>query len=319
MNFKHLTLLGAIALVVFGCVLVAGCTSSETGSDDKIVGAWTFPYDDGKGIAGIGIDVINKDGTGFYVITTDDGTRLLKHDEFTWNKNDDGTYAFAFARENLLLTASYDSASDTYTDKIHNKIHTRLDPVTGIWFAESKDDNGKPIKSTISLYPDGTGYLCVVHDDGTAEVIQAAWKKNDDGTYTFVKANKDVRVWTLDSAQQKITSNTGRVFTKKFTDSYYYLSVLGPWYNAENNMQVLFNADGTGILNNGKVIRNFAWTIPEFGKFKIVYLDSDSKGKESIWTYDRENDLFITGEAIGPSQVLIRPTESVEGKITLSH
>ncbi|HJJ38639.1 MAG TPA: hypothetical protein O0X42_00745 [Methanocorpusculum sp.] len=310
MNFKHLTLLGAIALVVFGCVLAAGCTSSETGSDDKIIGTWTFPYNDGNGIAGIGIDVINKDGTGFYVITTDDGTRLLKYDEFTWKKNSDGTYAFTFARENLLLTAAYDSAADTYTDNIYNTIHTRLDPITGIWFNEKKDDNGKTVKSATSLYTDGTGWMSFWNEDGTTEVIRVAWKKNDDGTYTLVKANKEVRVWTLDSAQQKVTSSTGRVLTKKFTDSYYYLSVLGPWYNPDNGVFTVFNADGTGTTYKGvgNAVSKFSWTVPEFGTFKLVELEGENKGYERLWTYDRQKNTFTTPN----NNTLVRPGENTD-------
>jgi len=82
---KKLLIIGAIALVVVGCVLAAGCTStttntSTTTTEDFIVGTWT-----------------TNDGTFTYVITNDfkgaEYTSLgTKVTDFTWNKTTDGKY-----------------------------------------------------------------------------------------------------------------------------------------------------------------------------------------------------------------------------------
>jgi len=317
MNVKKLAIIGAIALVVIGCVLAAGCTSNtttqQTSSDDKIVGNWTFPYDDGNGVTGTAIDVIKKDGTGFHVIITEDGKRLQGYYPFTWKNNNDGTFSLTFKDSNSVTKMTYDASTDTYVDKEgFNVIHKRLDPITGIWFVDGKDTNGKPEKVTHLLKPDGTGFMIILHEDGSTNVKETTWTKNADGTYAIVISDGGKLVWTLDSAKEKITSSTGNILTKKFADSFYYLSILGPWYNPENKNLVTFNADGTGILNKGNEFVNFTWTIPEFGKFKLTYLDGDNKGKESIWTYDREKDTFTTGNLV-KNVVLVRPTENVNG------
>ena len=66
MKTKAILLTGALALVIIGCVLVAGCTSQQqTVIPDSYVGGWSFSYDK-DGVVGTGIDVLNDDGTGFF-------------------------------------------------------------------------------------------------------------------------------------------------------------------------------------------------------------------------------------------------------------
>jgi len=81
---KKLLIIGAIALVVLGCVLAAGCTSTTTNNttpaattEDFAVGTWTLP--NGTTV------VFSNDFKG--VMTTGDKTF-----NFTWKKTTDGKY-----------------------------------------------------------------------------------------------------------------------------------------------------------------------------------------------------------------------------------
>jgi len=81
---KKILIIGAIALVIVGCVLVAGCTSTTTNNttpatttEDFAVGTWTLP--NGTTV------VFGNDFKG--VMTTGDKTF-----NFTWKKTDDGKY-----------------------------------------------------------------------------------------------------------------------------------------------------------------------------------------------------------------------------------
>jgi len=78
---KKLLIIGAIALVVVGCVLAAGCTSNTstpaTTTEDFAVGTWTLP--NGTTV------VFGENFKG--VMTTGDKTF-----NFTWKKTTDGKY-----------------------------------------------------------------------------------------------------------------------------------------------------------------------------------------------------------------------------------
>jgi len=78
-NMKKLLIIGAIALVVVGCLIAAGCTSTTNTTEDFAVGTWTM--DDGTTI------VITNDFKG---VQTVDG----KITNFTWKKTTDGKYEF---------------------------------------------------------------------------------------------------------------------------------------------------------------------------------------------------------------------------------
>jgi len=77
---KKILIIGAIALVVIGCVLAAGCTSTTTPAttnEDFAVGTWTLPN---------GTTVIFGNDFKGIMITGD------KKFNFTWKKNTDGKY-----------------------------------------------------------------------------------------------------------------------------------------------------------------------------------------------------------------------------------
>jgi len=88
---KKLLIIGAIALVVIGCVLAAGCTSNTsttTTTEDFAVGTWTLPNgttvvfgNDFKGIMMTGDKTFNftwkKTADGKYQVDREDGAQVL--------------------------------------------------------------------------------------------------------------------------------------------------------------------------------------------------------------------------------------------------
>jgi len=97
---KKVLIIGAIALVVLGCVLVAGCTSTTTTtSEDFVIGTWT-------------------DGTSTYVITNDFKgvyTNGDKQSNFTWKKTTDGKYEL-INEEGVKVIVTLDKTKGTLTN-----------------------------------------------------------------------------------------------------------------------------------------------------------------------------------------------------------
>ncbi|HJJ36096.1 MAG TPA: hypothetical protein O0X27_02840 [Methanocorpusculum sp.] len=112
MQLKKLTVIGALALVVIGCVVVAGCTSASTGtgSDNQIIGTW-IRSDSGSAF------VIGDNYTGAYYTCDNDSGTWAEAVGMHWAKNADGTYS-------LDVDAS-------------TKTIVTLDPVKGQFTADS--------------------------------------------------------------------------------------------------------------------------------------------------------------------------------------
>jgi len=104
---KKLLIIGAIALVVFGCVLAAGCTStttntSTTTTEDFAVGTWST--DDGTAAV-----ILTNDFKGIYI----DGD---KETNITWKKSADGTYTFIRedgTQENVTINRNKGTLTNT--------------------------------------------------------------------------------------------------------------------------------------------------------------------------------------------------------------
>ncbi|HJJ39439.1 MAG TPA: hypothetical protein O0X42_04800 [Methanocorpusculum sp.] len=327
MNFKHLALLGAIALVVLGCVLAAGCTSTEQTPADNplssVVGVWycTEPADS-NGNPITAIQTIKADGTGCWMQLADDnpGIQLIKAKTSVFTVPDKNGVFEKKSSDGNTYKMVYDSTKDIIRDEKDEKItYTRLDPLVGIWYGAA--ENGKSRKTTTLFKPDGTGVLMISNqDNGTADLFTLTWKKNADGTYAVKFSDGEERTYTVDASGLNAATSSGMVRTKAFTDSTFLMSVTGAWYNEERNALAAFNADGTGFLNYVNGILPFTWRLKDIGTFEVSYTGgnwddgSSAKGKVTEWTYDRENDVFTSSYGIK----YIRPAETVEGKITLS-
>jgi len=306
MNVKKIAIIGAISLVVIGCVLAAGCTSNQSTipatSTNTIVGAWIAPYDNGNGMVGKDVEVFNADGIGYYIIYEDAGfTHLLKNGQLTWKKNDNGTYERT--SNESVQTVIHNAETDTYTDfKYPSAVKTRMDPVTGIWAGAGTAPSGKPSINTHVLLNDGTGYHFHTLGDGTITAGKNTWTRNSDGTYVLKFSDSVESTWKLNAAGNEITSSSGNSFKKYFADSYYYLSYLGKWVGKDSDSTVILCGDGTGLRINGTTgdIATFSWSIPEFGKLTCHFQSGNSSltgeplaGTETTYTYDRANDIFV--------------------------
>lgn len=311
MKMNKIVIFGVIALVVFGCVVAAGCTTTTTPQDtanEKIVGMWSFIYDK-EGEPHYSIDIINKDGTGINIDAPYDGSfQTDSVHPFSWKKNEDGTYDIKFTSQTIKL--SYDSVHDTATDSKYNAVHNRLDSVCGTWFGEGVDKDGKNVKITHIIYPEGTGSTVLSYDDGTALNAQTTWFKNSDGTYTLKFSNGDVFTLKLNDAKDILTTSSGNELKKKYTDSYFYLSLLGTWIDYTSNSVSTFNADGTGVHKTENGLEHFTWEFIDNTRFKLTHKDGERIGQNTVWSYDRENNSLITGNL---SHTLVRPVSTGYG------
>jgi len=121
---KKFLIIGAVALVVFGCVLAAGCTSNTsttTGTEDFAVGAWST--DDGTAAV-----VLTNDFKGVYI----DGD---KETSITWKKNADGTYTF-IREDGTQEKVTIDKNKGILTYAAGAVLSKVLDGTSGILFDE---------------------------------------------------------------------------------------------------------------------------------------------------------------------------------------
>jgi len=102
---KKILVIGAIALVIFGCVLAAGCTSttSSPSSDDQIIGNWVK----NDGTSGF---VLEGNNIGTYY-TLKDGE--VKQTAIAWVKNNDGTYTIG--NDETKTTVTLDPVKGQFT------------------------------------------------------------------------------------------------------------------------------------------------------------------------------------------------------------
>jgi len=326
MNVKKLAIIGAVALVVIGCVVAAGCTSTSTtttttsGTTDSFVGVWIGSGTTSGGQATF-FAIINEDGSLTEIHLYDSGETI--HEKGTWKKNADGTYTLTgdgsdkYGEKSVIYTLQ----SNGKTIKSSSGIEfTRVDPIIGIWYNKGTDYiNGKPAKFSTVFLPDGTGYNLVTYDDNSTKVIHIKWTRNSDGSYTRTDANSFSDTFTLDKNSEKLTSSKYKELIKEkmFIDIFSDYSMLGPWYDEKNNYLTFFNADGTGTTYKGKEQAEnnviFTWELKEPGKY-VLHVKSgtasggqDISGQDRIWTYDRVNDTFTAQDGT----VCIRPKEAV--------
>jgi len=322
MNMKKLVFIGAVALVVIGCVIAAGCTSTPTtqqttSKDNAIslpVGEWistNFNSSEGKTVTAI--QTINADGTGYWMELngSNPGFQIARAYTSNFSKPDQNGAFEKASSTGKTHKMVYDAAKGTITQDGKN-VYTRLDPIVGIWsgIATAKDNYGNV---TTVIKPDGTGLNYISYANGTAMVSKLAWKKNADGTYEVDYGRGNKRVETVDSTGKTLKTEDGRTKIKQNL-----MSVTGSWYNKDNDRFMVLNGDGTGVGLNKNGVTKFTWK-PAIGKFTLTYLEgtiddgTSLKGKTLEWTYDRDNDVFSSSTGTK----YIRPLESIKGKLTL--
>lgn len=281
--------------------------SPQIKGDEPIIGTWLLQAG-GRTF----VEVFRKDGSGYGVELADDyETRLLNYATFTWRNNADGTFVCE-PDGHEAFTLTYDEQADTINSG--SIVYTRLDPITGIWSGETTDSDGETVKITHIYRIDGIDQVTALFADGTTSVTDFWWRKNEDGTF-WVSAfdGSSSAVWTISEDNKTAASSTGNTFTKRYDDQYYYLSVIGPWYNEKTQALNTLCADGTGKRYNEDGVHDFTWEIPKFGQFKITYQSGPFKDQSCMWTYDRESNVFITDDLTGESYTLVRPKGKIDG------
>lgn len=197
-----------------------------------------------------------------------------------------------------------------------NQGNQTKDPITRIWFSDYTDENGNHAKATLLVKDDGTGVCYDVFDDGTVSQTSLTWEQTDEGIYSIKAMNGESRIYTMNAAKDAITSSINALIIKMpaLTDD--TALMLGPWYNEKTKTVTVFNADGTGsIYKSPSVIGTFTWAVKDTGALNVSYLTGGFAGREALWTYDRENDVFYGDDGLFS---VSRPLENVDGLIITS-
>jgi len=330
MNFKKLAVIGAVALVVIGCVLVAGCTSTQQSAQTTttpgstgitpVVGQWISNFTN-NGETYTAVQTIKANGTGYWMRLADNtpGIQLRVINKSTFDKIDGNGNFTKVSSDGNTYKLVYDPVTKTITQDGRN-VYSKINPIVGIW---SGIDNFDSNKTTTIINPDGTGVYNTLSSNGVVEFYTFKWTQNNDGTYNVDFHNGDKRIYSVDSTGTVLTSSSGNIKHKELLESTYLVSICGTWYDKGTDVSVIFNADGSGTFNGPKYgLKTFNWTInPETGNFVVTYNEgkseydgSDVKGKTFKWTYNREKNTFTDGNGI----TYLRPTESVTDKIIIS-
>jgi len=225
---KKLAIFGVVALVVIGCVVAAGCTSTsttsvQTTSDDKndvstdpFVGFWVGKTKDDAGVEVNSTLVIKNDGTGACYDVYDDKAVIIY--PLTWKKNSDSKYSLLYSRGNtssLTLNDAKDTlvTSSGNTQKKVSPDSALNNSIIGVWY--NKDSNEAGVFNA-----DKTGFIR--NETGIAEFT---WKTNDSGkvAITFNSgtdrdngssiADKTFE-WTYDSKTDRITTSNNENFVR---------------------------------------------------------------------------------------------------------
>lgn len=203
MNFKKLALFGVIALVVLGCVIAAGCTSTQTPqtvTGEKIAGIWagTDNFNGEKTTT-----IIKEDGSGVFISV---GTNNIPERYFlNWKKNTNGTYALDFANGDKR-TYSVDATGTILTSSSGNikYKHFMDNLVPGVWYNKERN-------VLVLMNADGTGFW----NDDTG-LTSFTWDKVSDGKYATHNYNGATAgktfEWTYDKATDVLTDSVGDKF-----------------------------------------------------------------------------------------------------------
>jgi len=303
MNGKKIAIIGVIALIVIGCVVAAGCTSSTSTStttttvNDKIIGVWTG-VDNYNGSNTV--TIINNDGTGLYTASFHDGT--IECYTLKWTANKDGTYSAEYINGDKR-TYTIDSSGNVLTSNSGNVKYKKSDNTVqkGFWLKRETQDKiiglwsgvdnfDKSITSTL-IREDGTGHFMAVPPEGDTVIESLTWTPNNDGTYALKFSSGDDRTYSLDSTGSILTSSSGNIKYRNTQDP----TLVGIWYNKDDKTVVVFNANGTGFWKDaGKEKANFKWEGDINGGFKTTYIDGDNKGKTFEWTIDYVNNVLTS-------------------------
>jgi len=264
---------------------------------DPILGIWfnEMPID---GVNTKFTRVFKNDGTGFLIALGDDGS--VKVSEFTWKKNDDGTYTtestfgtvtkVTMDKEKKSLAFVGDGISFTQERKFGDSILNRYMPNLGTWYNEESK------------------YLTLFNADGTTvsfqdkkKVAEGTWKEKDVGTYVVTAKGVSTtgddlsgkeRIWTYNGKDNSLTSENGSVFVRPLKsvgtlvfDEITVNPIAGIWFCDVNDNKVEKAKATTLILDNGST---FCLASRDDGTSSI-YTGSWKKNNDGTYTINWED------------------------------
>lgn len=216
MHIKHFALIIAMVLVVIGCVLAAGCTSTpevtptvaptanptavptqEVSTVDPWIGAWNalnYKTSDGTVYAKAEIFIVS-DGSAYWIMTDKDG-RIADGTvlEESWIKTGDKTFTMTNPKTGKTYDYVYDDTKNTLT--VHqgdvSNVFARLgkvanpDPWAGIWSSTNyiKESGTTAEKAIFTLLADGSAYWFTTTSSANHPVSEETWEKTGDNTFT---------------------------------------------------------------------------------------------------------------------------------------
>jgi len=306
--------IGIVALVIFGCILTAGCTSSTSSfsvSEDKIIGTWT----DTNSEYGNNIQhtyVFRPGGMGVDYQISNNEYMLTKL--FTWQRfvSDEGVNFDISYIDGDTCSFTYNSRNDTLTSSHGGNLYriedAILDPIVGTWVSSDKY-----LGETTTMYMifkwDNTGLDVERLINGNTQTFPFIWK-NEGDVYKIEYKDGDMGTIVLDVENDIITYSldaginpTNYIY--KNLDSTGLNQIIGTWAgtNKLNGIAtsyiMIFDADKTGleyeIKPNGNMIKyDFYWDEDEENNYIIKYID----GNKSKFTYNSEKDTLINEDGI---------------------
>jgi len=340
MNVKKLAIIGAISLVIIGCVIAAGCTSTTTSTStdhslDSIAGIWYSEYIGSDGNTVKQTDIVKKDGSVHFLLTYDDGT--VSAGDYMVMKKADGTYVANLFGQSYTwnLNAAKDTITSTSGRSKKLMRNTNALNIVGVWVNEEKN-------YLTSFNADGTGtnykgkgntpskFTWTSTEPGKINIhyvsgIDSNGKSNAGKEYT----------WTYDSTNKNISTSTGvklvtptvskEGFTIMDTSSSFTSSdsIVGAWFsqyvdtNGDTKKYTIYvSNDGTAyrtLTNADDSVSLFTTTVTKNTDGTYTYKGRD--GSDIIWTLANDKKTFNSSTGLTYTKKF---TSSDEGKNILS-
>ena len=215
--------IAAAAVILFGCIFAAGCTTTS----DQITGTWySSGYFDDKYT--MTIDTINADGTGTEV--TADISEKKYESTFTWKNTGNGTYILTYddqSTDTLTFNAEYDTfISENFANAITWRLTSTQESVDkavayfteATWSAEGLF-YGYEATALVSPKADGTGLAVFSYEDGEVEECPFTWTyagttSNQNACFILTFEGGDFCIYSLDMDLGFGTASTDVVYFK---------------------------------------------------------------------------------------------------------
>jgi len=291
MDLKKLALAGAIVLIVIGCVLAAGCTSTEQKtSDDPITGFWKCTsVDIGNGVIVDMIGEFEADGIGYCTLIRDG--ILYQQETVKWKNLGNSTYQFDITipdEGTYSITYSLSADKKSISDKsgrIWNKYPELLpleknDKIIGTWGTTSVKD-GQKVDNIFIFHDDGTGYWMKIVD-------------TSDLSFTRMREQTILKIGDNSYIAQCSAGRIYEIEYKPETDSFVVDNksefkrldpIVGIWTGNSNKggnvVTTIMKKDGTGLTTTAfadgtSQVFKLTWKKNDKGSYDIVFCDGDT-------------------------------------------